>query len=588
MTKKKKITIVVILVVLILLTIIGTCIALYINTDMFKTSKVLFAKYLGQNSDNLMSLENIIQKTQYDSMQDKSPYNKNIEADIKYTEDIGTSEENNKNSVNNLKVFISQENDNNGYDYRNVKLLKSGEQVAQIEYMKSEGECGIKFSDLFNQYIITENDDLKEIFIKMGYTEDEIKNIPKNLNFEQDFLDEIKLSEGELLNLQEKYVKIVEGNIIEENFSRQKNQIVTINNQNYNANAYILTLTKEQLNSIYVELLETIKQDDIILNKIDLLQNKIDEMELTYNLKEELIKNIDLTIQKIKQNNIGVDETKIIVYESNGITLRTRVETKDYQTNIDYLGLNGTYFAEILVSNEKVEKYKVTLNYSSDNLSFTIQDNSKTASLEFTRIDEVKENSANRQYNLSYSIDDKKIVANIKEEIELSENIENIQKFTEENSVNANSLDDETKAKIKESIDGKIEETKEKIVYQDIEKMLKDTKIVQDFTILDSNGITDTERNRFNSNFELLKGENLSGENILQTINIIKNNIEDMEIVSGTELKIGIVRDGGNDEVITTLTNFFEENTRKSYNVSLEYDENGLVNELVLTIVEDE
>ena len=588
MTKKKKITIVVILVVLILLTIIGTCIALYINTDMFKTSKVLFAKYLGQNSDNLMSLENIIQKTQYDSMQDKSPYNKNIEADIKYTEDIGTSEENNKNSVNDLKVFISQENDNNGYDYRNVKLLKSGEQVAQIEYMKSEGECGIKFSDLFNQYIITENDDLKEIFIKMGYTEDEIKNIPKNLNFEQDFLDEIKLSEGELLNLQEKYVKIVEGNIIEENFSRQKNQIVTINNQNYNANAYILTLTKEQLNSIYVELLETIKQDDIILNKIDLLQNKIDEMELTYNLKEELIKNIDLTIQKIKQNNIGVDETKIIVYESNGITLRTRVETKDYQTNIDYLGLNGTYFAEILVSNEKVEKYKVTLNYSSDNLSFTIQDNSKTASLEFTRIDEVKENSANRQYNLSYSIDDKKIVANIKEEIELSENIENIQKFTEENSVNANSLDDETKAKIKESIDGKIEETKEKIVYQDIEKMLKDTKIVQDFTILDSNGITDTERNRFNSNFELLKGENLSGENILQTINIIKNNIEDMEIVSGTELKIGIVRDGGNDEVITTLTNFFEENTRKSYNVSLEYDENGIVNELVLTIVEDE
>ena len=588
MTKKKKITIVVILVVLILLTIIGTCIALYINTDMFKTSKVLFAKYLGQNSDNLMSLENIIQKTQYDSMQDKSPYNKNIEADIKYTEDIGTSEENNKNSVNDLKVFISQENDNNGYDYRNVKLLKSGEQVAQIEYMKSEGECGIKFSDLFNQYIITESDDLKEIFIKMGYTEDEIKNIPKNLNFEQDFLEEIKLSEGELLNLQEKYVKIVEGNIIEENFSRQKNQIVTINNQNYNANAYILTLTKEQLNSIYVELLETIKQDDIILNKIDLLQNKIDEMELTYNLKEELIKKIDLTIQKIKQNNIGVDETKIIVYESNGITLRTRVETKDYQTNIDYLELNGTYFAEILVSNEKVEKYKVTLNYSSDNLSFTIQDNSKMTSLEFTRIEEVKENSANRQYNLSYSIDDKKIVANIKEEIELSENIENIQNFTEENSVNANSLDDETKAKIKESIDGKIEETKEKIVYQDIEKMLKDTKIVQDFTILDSNGITDTERNRFNSNFELLKGENLSGENILQTINSIKNNIEDMEIVSGTKLKIGIVRNGGNDEVITTLTNFFKENTRKSYNVSLEYDENGLVNELILTIVEDE
>ena len=176
----------------------------------------------------------------------------------------------------------------------------------------------------------------------------------------------------------------------------------------------------------------------------------------------------------------------------------------------------------------------------------------------------------------------------------MTENIEiaeenNLQSFNEENAIEIETLKEQgTINNVKESIDNEIEEVKQKIQYQDIEQMLINIGIVQNSTILNSEGISETEKNRFNSNFELLKGENLSGERVLQTIQIVKNNIDDIEIISDKELKIGIVRNGGNDEIVETLTKFFEANNRKNYNVSIEYDENGLVNQLVLTLVEEE
>ena len=110
---------------------------------------------------------------------------------------------------------------------------------------------------------------------------------------------------------------------------------------------------------------------------------------------------------------------------------------------------------------------------------------------------------------------------------------------------------------------------------------------MKDSTVLDSNGITETEKNRFNSNFELLQGENLENANVITSIQAIKNNIANMEIVSESELRLTIARNQSNEEVVNTLTEFLENNRGNKYNISVQYDENGLVNQLILTIVDD-
>ena len=51
--KKKRITIMVIAIIVTILIIITTGLLLYLNTDMFKSNKTLFMKYLGQNTENL-------------------------------------------------------------------------------------------------------------------------------------------------------------------------------------------------------------------------------------------------------------------------------------------------------------------------------------------------------------------------------------------------------------------------------------------------------------------------------------------------------------------------------------------------------
>ena len=595
MTKKKRRLVLIIIIVLILVILATTFLVLYLNTDMFKSNQTLFVKYIGKNADNLKALESIINETEYEGQLTTTPYNINMEATVNYTQNIGTTEENANNGINQLKLTVEGQTDNNnGYDYRNIKLLKSDEQVAQVEYLHSSNNYGVKFSDLFNQFLVSENTNLKELFRKMGYTDEQLQNIPDTVSLNTEFLNEIRFSDEELTSLGNKYVSIIGQNISTENFSKQSRQAITINGQNYITNAYVLTLTKEQLNTIYINLLQAVKQDETILNKIEILQNKIDEVSLgnnNINLKEELTNAIDLRIRKINQSNIGTDETRIIVYESDGQTLRTRVETQDYQINLDYVQLVNGNFAELLIEDEETEKYKITLNYNASNLSIIIQDNNNKNTITFKRSDNINNQTMERNYDLTYEIDDKKVDVNVIENLEIVQNIENMQNFNNENAVMLNTLDDaQTKEivnTVRSGVDTEIETIKQEIVYQDIEQMLKDIGLMKDSTVLDSNGITETEKNRFNSNFELLQGENLENANVITSIQAIKNNIANMEIVSESELRLTIARNQSNEEVVNTLTEFLENNRGNKYNISVQYDENGLVNQLILTIVDD-
>ena len=596
MTKKKRRLVLIIIIVFILVILATTFLLLYLKTDMFKSNQTLFVKYIGKNADNLKGLESVINETEFDEQLKANPYNINMEATVNYTQNIGTTEENANNGINQLKLTLEGQSDNNsGYDYRDIKLLKSDEQVAQVEYLHSSNNYGVKFSDLFNQFIVSENTNLKELFRKIGYTDEQLQNIPDSVSLNTEFLNEIKFSDEELVNLENKYVTIIGQNISKDNFSKQSRQAITINGQNYIANAYILTLTKEQLNNIYVNLLQAVEQDENVLNKIEILQNKIDEVTLgntNINLKEDLTNAIDLRIQRINQSNIGADETRIIVYESDGQTLRTRVETQDYQINLDYLQLVDGNFAELLIENQETEKYKITLNYNASNLSIDIRDNDNKNTIIFKRTDNINNRTRKRNYDLTYEIDNKKVDVNVIENVEMVQNIENIQSFNNENAVMLNALDDAQTQEIintvRSGVDTEIETIKQEIVYQDIEQMLKDIGLMKDVTVLYSNGITETEKNRFNSNFEILQGENLEGANVITSIQSIKNNIENMEVVSENELKLTVARNKSNEEVVNTLIGFLEDNRNNRYNISVHYDENGLVNQLVLTIVEDE
>lgn len=591
MTKKKRTMVLILVIIFSILILASIFVLLYLKTDMFKSSKTLFVKYLGQNIESFKDIENVIN---YDEK--TNIYNETIEAKVNYTEKIGTTGENTENSINDLKIISNGQIDsNNNYNYKNMELLKNEEKISQIEYLETNNNYGIKFTDLFNQYLVSENTNLKEIFRKMGYTDEQLQNIPDSINLNLDLINDIKFNEEELKTLKEKYIGMISQNILDTNFTTLKNQQITINEENYITNAYVLTLTKEQLNNIYINLLKAIREDEIILNKVDIMQNKINEITLgenDINLKSELLNYINKTIQKINQTNIGSDKTQIIVYEKNGKTIRTSVETQEYQTNIDYLQLQNGIFAQILVANNDNDKYITTINSSDNDLSIVIENKVKGNTINFTKKQGMDNQKNVEEYDFVYGLSDKKVDLNVVRTIQNVQNIDNVQNFNDENSVKLDNLNEEQTKQImdtvKTQLDTNLTEIREKIQYEDIEKMLKDIGLIKEVTILGANGeVTETEKNRFNSIFELLQGENITGKNVLNSIETIEGNIGGVEIASGNELRIKIVRENPNEEVINILTTFFEDHSNDNYNIGIQYDENGLVSELVLTTVDD-
>ncbi len=596
MTKKKRQTVLIGIIILVLLICVLLFILIYLNTDMFKSNKTLFAKYLGENLDNINSLEEIFSLTEYDEQLANNPYNEEIELRVNYTQDIGTTAENNDNNINQLIITLEGQTDNNNqYDYRNVNLLNNNEQTMQVELLHTYDNYGIRFSDLFNQYIVVENTNLKELFEKIGYTDEQLENIPDSITLNEEILDEFKFSDEEIESLKEKYVEIISQSLSNDNFQKQSNQIITSNGQNYTTNAYILTLTKEQLNNIYINILESIEDDEIIIAKIENLQNKIDELTLgnnNLNLKETLINKIDKQIQLINQSNIGSDETRIIVYTSEGETIRTSIETEEYQINLDFIQTESETFLELLVVENGSEIYQITLKNTSSSLNVTIQDNNEDSTFSLERTQQINNQTRDENYSLIYEIDDQKVNVRMSRSTEIIQTIENQQSFDDENAVMLNSLEDnqvqEILDRVKTGLDYELEIVREEIEYQDIEEMLVNLGLIQNTNILESDGITETEKNRYNSTFELLQGENLSGENVSRAIQTISSNIGDLEVVSDTELRLNIVRSEGNEEIVETLTTFLDEKGNNEYNISLEYDEDGLVSQFIITIVEDE
>ena len=140
--------------------------------------------------------------------------------------------------------------------------------------------------------------------------------------------------------------------------------------------------------------------------------------------------------------------------------------------------------------------------------------------------------------------------------------------------------------RVKEEMNRKQEEHKEKIKIEEIQKVLEVMGMAKQNQKLDLTVVSETEKNRFNSKYELLQGEEMSSEDVIKVVKTIQNNLMDMEVVSNKVLKLEIDRNQKKEELLETLITFFEKDKNRKYNIKVEYNEDGFVQYVVLTIVD--
>ncbi len=617
MPRKKRIALAIAIPSIIVIIIIITGILLYLNTDMFKSNKMLFFKYFGKNSENIKEIEEIFESTEYEKNLQNNKYTDDINIKVNYTNNLQTTSEDNSNTINNVKLLIKGEEDkNNKYSYKDFKLEKDKniatntenqsssensnesnnkeQNIMEVEYIKNDNNYGIRFSDLFKQYLLVENNNLKDLFRKIGYSEQELENVPDSIEINDITLSDIKFTEDEIKQLSEKYSEIINKKVSKEKFEKNSKQVITINEKNITTNAYILKLTNEELNNLYVDLLESLKQDEIILNKIESIQNKINSINInsseSKDLKESFTEEIDLQIEKINKTNIGNQETKIIVYENSGKTIRTAIQGKDYEINFDYINTQDEKNIELIVKKDEIETYNIKLKKDKDGIKLDIYSNDETnpikISLEQNKNESDKKCSNN--INLKYENANSKLEVSAEQEINIVDNFENENTLNDQNSILLNGLEKEQLQavlnQVSEEVQQKINSISEEVKINDIQEILEELGIINKQQNIEAGGITETEKNRFNSKFEILKGEELDNENVLKVVEAVKDNIINAQVDTNEEIKIEISRNESNQDIEKSLEEYIKKEKDKKYDIKIEYDEDTeLVKYIIMT-----
>lgn len=617
MPRKKRIALAIAIPSIIVIIIIITGILLYLNTDMFKSNKTLFFKYLGKSSENIKEIEEIFESTEYEKNLQNNKYTDDINIKVNYTNNLQTTSEDNSNTINNVKLLIKGEEDkNNKYSYKDFKLEKDKniatntenqsssensnesnnkeQNIMEVEYIKNDNNYGIRFSDLFKQYLLVENNNLKDLFRKIGYSEQELENVPDSIEINDITLSDIKFTEDEIKQLSEKYSEIINKKVSKEKFEKNSKQVITINEKNITTNAYILKLTNEELNNLYVDLLESLKQDEIILNKIESIQNKINSINInsseSKDLKESFAEEIDLQIEKINKTNIGNQETKIIVYENSGKTIRTAIQGKDYEINFDYINTQDEKNIELIVKKDEIETYNIKLKKDKDGIKLDIYSNDETnpikISLEQNKNESDKKCSNN--INLKYENANSKLEVSAEQEINIVDKFENENTLNDQNSILLNGLEKEQLQavlnQVSEEVQQKINSISEEVKINDIQEILETLGIINKQQNIEAGGITETEKNRFNSKFEILKGEELDNENVLKVVEAVKDNIINAQVDTNEEIKIEISRNESNQDIEKSLEEYIKKEKDKKYDIKIEYDEDTeLVKYIIMT-----
>lgn len=621
MPRKKRIAILIISIVTTVIIILGILIFLCLKTDIFKSNETLFSEYLMQNIEAIEILKNEDTLGIQEKL-DNSKYQSNIEGNIQYKEDIGTSNENKDSNINKIAMKISSNVDKkNKYDYKDISIKNENEDLVNLEYFNQDKTYGIRLNGI-RQFVTIENNQENGDF--QGLEIEKIENIFSNLNLNSI----VSFSQQEKQTLINTYSEIIKANISKDKYYKQSNSLITINNQDVKTNAYYIKLTIEELNNLYIKILQQITQDEVILSKIDLLENGYIEI-LTNNseesLRETFINEINDKIEEIQRNNIGNEEVKVTVYESNKKTVRTAIEKPANKIVIDLyndsaIKIDYTQLGENM--NEQFIKIEKDDNQTQNNILLelkNIQDNETVNDIKLDYRKSLDNNKIEKNIELGISNEKYESIINIDNMILLVEEFEE-NNISEEECINLEDLENDKKETIinilKENIQQQKNDLFSVVTVEDYLTMFRNVGIIKNnfVQVPEEDKVTDIERNRFNSQFEFFENDNLSSDNIKELVMVAENNLKNIKVhlKDGTtedldikkleednqetsnykkdinEIIISIEEDAKNENKKEDMLKFIEKNDSKTYSVSLEYDEDGLVEMIKIKLQDKE
>ena len=562
--KKKKIIIISIIVVVLLL-IMGIVYA-FVGTDLMKSNKDMFFKYASQIFDEQNGFLDA-RMQQYNEKKKSTVYENYGDYSINLTSE--NLDEETLENINNLNISFKGNTDNlNDRMEELIEINYSDDAKFSMLYKKIEDTYGLKLNEVAKQFVIIEKDNLGKLLENLDIT---------NMDDALLALENVDMSNLELDNeiknkLKETYLPEIQNSFEDSDFTKVKTE---------ETEGYTLEISSQKLKEIFVKLLDVLKTDEMMLNKLSgILGQEIQEQD------------IESLISYINSVEVADGNAIITVYQNNGQLRKLELQIND-EIKIEI---------EKTTTDDELE-YNVQLILSSEAANTSINFISNYSGLQ--SLEDIKEN-----YTINIIAGDESTTGfeyNFNNEIKFIDSAE-IADFAENDSLVLTDLTKDKLNSVLEQLGNKITQVNEQKLKQVGIKgenpiiymipglsqglLLYTSSNEALINSIDSNGnieqpsykentlqneimsVEDAEKATFNNEFLIYEGENIRGTDVKSLVmKVIASNMayEDRQIQVTGDIKII------NEEVPNNIE------TTKNYKVKILYGDDDYINEIKIT-----
>lgn len=388
--KNKKILIIPIVIIILLVALAGVSAFLYFKTDLFKSPKQLFFKYLGESVSSTKNFNYDKSLANYKELSQKSSKSTGeITGSITdNSSNTSSSSKSIEDAINNSKIEYSIESipSKNKY-HASIKPNYNDSEITNLELLADNDSYGAKCTDLYDKYVYFENNNLKTLVSKFGI---DSKYIPDKLE-KVDIYELLNISADSRTQIVDRYQKLLDSKLTKDMFTSNKKVTISVNGTNVKANAYTLTINGEHAYDILLSFFQTLKDDDQTLDLIiekceksgvtkayetqENIQSSIysissdnndDEIQITFT-KDSLKDDIQTLIESLQdsKDNFSADESiQIIVYSYKGKTAKIEFKNGSDETSAFSIEITHNKSEEIITLNSDNTTY-IKANYSS-------------------------------------------------------------------------------------------------------------------------------------------------------------------------------------------------------------------------------
>lgn len=488
--KKSKIVLAILIVLIVILILLAGIAYCYFATDLFKSNKDIFFQYVGQmaNTENGFidnSLTQYLEKKKNTSYTNEGDFSLNI---------ISEDEIEEYENINNFNISFSGQVDKLGNKaVQDLSLNYSDEVNFPFSYKKIEDTIGLQTKYVSSKFLAVEMDNLDNLMQSTNTTIDITESAQNIENLIQSLF-----TDTDLQHIKETYMNVLNTQLQEEKFTK-------IEEANYIG--YQLNLTGAEIKNILKQLLETLKNDQTTLDKInEYLEAQGNSDEITTEVIDDYIQEID------EDEEINEEKLTITLFGQNDETKKIVLETSENKVQLEKLQENDSLKYVITLASLEEESATVNVTASYVGLS-TMQTISESYEIELAGIDE----------NFKYQLNNNITFTDV-----------NIEEFSDENAMILTDYDAETVNNFLASVIERIQ-TVNKNQMEELGLEENENPLLQMILPISDNGIiteaptTEIDINAleistFNEKFKMYEGTNIRGTTVKGLLTTIARN----------------------------------------------------------------